>query len=489
MPITPTADQLRVIEAARVIGVSIVLSAPAGTGKGVVLDHIVREKTEDGVGHLSLAYSGVAAKSGPCGWLNGVAIPATTVHQKLTQAARYHIWAIIKKLRFHAFSISIDEFAMCPAEVFYDLVQVVQEHLPSRGVFRVAYYLMGDVYQIESIGLGLLQGDLFWKWIACNACASQTAGERHTCHAVVRGRPQVHRLTELLRFDADDHYYRGLYAELYHARPNAGRLACMLQERVLRPPPPSNRCRWLTKTNAVRHKINTRWWYDGYISLRRTVLQLHGLGDEELAESLRTAELTSIPVMPEVCTFVTATGEAIPGGQLAIGMEMVCEKNEPNKRVPGEYERVNGQRFILKAFGGTAEPESSKRKRDTQLLGKRFLADRHAWLSASPVGKRKEQRFEAPFYPNPKVPGGFLSLLTAGAATTIAKAQGSTLGADMQVVVDPKSCDNWGELLTMLTRGTQAKNLYVLAFPLEHLERLLLRPMHARSKKFIALHE
>lgn len=451
-----TLSQSRIVARAADRGASLIVDSCAGTGKGVVLAAIVGTKCLDKVGHLSLASTGSAAMNSPNGWLNGVAIPATTVHQKLTKASLRGIWAFIKKCKWVEFSISIDEFAMLDASAFYELMQVVEDHLPARKNFRVAFYLLGDVYQVESVGPSLLAGRTFWQWYK-------------------RDRPVIYRLTELLRADAGDPFYPRLYAALY-AVPRCGvAIGNILQERVLHPPPPSNDCRWLTQTNAVRHRINQRWFY-GFVALRRSIFKLSQLDGVELAEALQDGELVSIPNAPSVCTFVSVAGEPIPGGQLAVGMELVCDKTVLDG---DKYIVVKGERFVLRSFGGSEHP-SPKRKRGDAALGPTFRGDKDAWIRAISVTHpdRGEHLFADPYE------GGNCTI-APGAASTIAKSQGQTI--KNRLVIDVGSCKTFGELVTICTRGTRVDNLYVRPFATAQLERLARIPLNTWVKKFIEL--
>jgi hypothetical protein len=455
-----TREQQKCVDAALRPGVSVLVNAPAGSGKGVTLAAMVASKTGDLVGHLSLAATGNAAMNAPCGWLNGVSIPATTVHQKLTRAARNGIWSFIKKRRWAEFSISIDEFVMLPAEAWAELHAVVQEHLPSGKTFKVAYYLTGDVYQIGSIGRGMLEGTLFWQWFR---------RER----ALPNKSIQLFRLTNLLRFAPDDTFYRGLYFELYRVDPCAVRLAHLLQTRVLRPPAPSNDCRWLTQTNEARHRYNSRWFY-AYVSMCRTVLQLRELEFSDLAEALATGGMTSIPPMPHVCTFVTPSGTPIAGGQLATGMEMV---NDRTVLEGDKYIVTKGERFVLKSFGGTTFSDP-KRKRGDVAMGKQFVADKHSWVRAVSTKhpRRGEHLFEAPYFKDAAQPCGWGCTISPGAA------QGDTIKGAL--VVDVGSCKTFGELVTLCTRGSLSHHFYVLPFQHSHLFTLIGRQMNKYSQKF-----
>jgi hypothetical protein len=461
-----TAKQQKCVDASLQAGVSVLIHAPAGAGKGVTLAAIVASKSGDLIGHLSLAATGNAAMNAPPGWLNGISIPATTVHQKLTRAARNGIWAFIKKRRWAEFSISIDEFVMLPAEAWADLYAVVQEHLPAGKTFKVAYYLTGDVYQIGSIGRGMLEGQLFWQWF-------------HRERSLQSKPARLIRLTELLRFGPDDSFYRLLYSELYRLDPSATRLAHLLQTRVLQPPAPSNNCRWLTQTNKARHRFNSRWFYS-YVSLRRTVLQLRELDLAELTEALATVGMTSIPSMPHTCTFVTPSGAAIGGGQLAVGMEMV---NDRTVLEGDKYIVTKGERFVLKSFGGTVFSDG-KRKRGDEAMGKQYVADKHSWLRAVSTKHplRGEHLFESPYFKDATQPQGWGCNISPGAASTIAKSQGDTIKSAL--VVDVGSCKTFGELVTMCTRGVVSEQFYVLPFSHEHLFTLVGRQMNKHSQKF-----
>jgi hypothetical protein len=453
-----TAAQGRIVQHSRTRGASLIVDSCAGTGKGVVLAAVVRCKRAAAVCHLSLASTGCAAMRCPPGWVNGVSVPATTVHQKLTVASVRGFWARLKKIEFAEFSISIDEFAMLSAGAFHELQRIVDEHVPARKKFKVAYYLFGDVYQVESVEPSLLAGRTFWQWYK-------------------REQPPIFRLTEVLRSDADDEFYPRLYAALY-AMPRCGvSVANILQERVLvSPPAPSNDCQWLTSTNAVRHRINDRWWWS-YVSLRRNIRKLSELDGVDLAAALAAGGMASIPAAPSVCTFVTASGDAIAGGRLAVGMGLMCDKTVLDG---DKYVVVKGERFICRSFGGT-EHLSAKRKRGDGSVGPALLADKDAWIRATSVvhPSRGEHVFMAP------CDSHGVWTIVPGAAVTIHKAQGSTIRTSH--VIDVSGCKTFNELVTAGTRGTNVAHLFVRPFAFSHIVHLAGLPLNRWVQKFIGL--
>jgi hypothetical protein len=465
-----TAAQARVVSAASVPGASVILDAPAGTGKGVTLAAIVRSKATDLVGHLTLAATGAAAMHNPNGWLDKKPIPATTVDQKLTPAAARTFWPALARRRWAAFSISIDEYAMLPASTFEALLRLVDEHLPPRYdvrnptvcIFRVAFYLTGDVNQVESVGPGMLRGTAFWHWRKAS-------------------KPKIFSLSEVLRA-TDDEFYARLWGALYSFPVNAARIAAILQERVLRPPAPSNTCRWLTQTNARRHRYNDRHFFS-ILEVGRGIQALQAQSPTTLRRSLEAGGLSSIPVAPCVCSFVTPAGEPIPGGRLAVGMEAVCDKTI----LKGDYYEVTkGERFTLVSFGGT-EYVGQKRKQPTNI--KTFVGDASAWVRAVSLThpSRGEHEFVAPYALGRGSNGKeeWTCTIAPGAASTIAKSQGQTIACNL--VIDVASCKTLGELTTICTRGRDAAKLYVLPFSVTTLDQLVAVPVHKCVKYFNGL--
>lgn len=465
-----TAAQARVVSAASVPGASVILDAPAGTGKGVTLAAIVRSKATASVGHLSLAATGAAAMHNPCGWLDQKSIPATTVDQKLTPAAARTFWPALARRRWAAFSISIDEYAMLPASTFEALLRLVDEHLPPRYdsrnpticIFRVAFYLTGDVNQVESVGPGMLRGMAFWQWRKAS-------------------KPKIFGLSDVLRATNDEFYAR-LWAALYSFPVDSARIAAVLQERVLRPPAPSNTCRWLTQTNARRHKFNDRHFFS-ILGVGRDIRALRAQSPTTLRASLEAGGLSSIPAAPSVCSFVTPAGEPIPGGRLAVGMEAVCDKTV----LKGDYYEVTkGERFTLVSFGGT--PYSNpKRKRSDDFST--FVGDASAWVRAVSLThpSRGEHEFVAPYAQGRAANGKeeWTCTIAPGAASTIAKSQGQSIAC--KLVIDVESCKTLGELTTICTRGRDSSMLYVLPFSVTTLDRLVAVPAHKCVKHFNGL--
>jgi hypothetical protein len=465
-----TAAQARVVSAASVPGASVILDAPAGTGKGVTLAAIVRTKAFESVGHLCLAATGAAAMHNPSGWLSGKPIPATTVDQKLTPAAARTFWPALARRRWTEFSISIDEYAMLPASTFEALVRLVDEHLPPRYdsrnpsicLFRVAFYLTGDVNQVESVGPGMLRGVAFWQW-----------------RKAVK--PKIFGLAEVMRA-TDDEFYARLWGALYSPSVSSSRIGAILQERVLRPPAPSNTCRWLTQTNERRHHYNDRHFFS-ILKVRRDVLALQGQSPCTLRASLAAGGLASIPVAPSVCSFVTPSGDPIPGGRLAVGMEAVCDKTV----LKGDYYEVTkGERFKLVSFGGTRYT-NQKRKRPTDF--NTFVGDASAWVRAVSLThpSRGEHEFVAPYAKGRAANGKeeWTCTIAPGAASTIAKSQGQTIACNL--VIDVASCKTLGELTTICTRGRDSARLYVLPFSVTTLDRLVGVPLHKCVKHFNGL--
>jgi len=460
-----TVEQQCFLSASREPGRSLMLRAPAGTGKGYVLRAVVDTKRGPFVGHLSLAATAAAAMNGPVGYLSNVEIPGTSVHQKLpsySSTARA-FWASIKRRRWEHFSISIDEFSMLSADAFEELLFIVHQSLPTTSTFRTSFYFFGDVFQIGAVGVGMLSAKLFWSWL------NRTA-------------PRIFRLETFMRFGECEYYHR-LTRELYRSDTsrNGPLLCAILQERVITPPPPCNSVRWITQENKQVHKINARFFYS-YVSTHSLVTSLAALDPVALSTKLGVLGLDAIPSLPALYEFVDRDGSIVPNAQFAVGMVITSNRNDLDGDV---YKTTKGEQFELISVSGT-DAKSLKRKHSASH-GRVFLLD-HA---ASVVGKslkypdREAYTFKASIVSDDRGAKTYDLFVAPSAGGTIHKSQGATIVHP--IVVDPASCKTFGELVTLCTRGTTVSNFYVRPFSFGHVQKLCTMPMNKHAKKFIAL--